>query len=98
MHARTAFWPFITNNHDVTGFDLAAKNTVDRIFLTFIHHGRTTEFEDTFIHASGFYDAAVNRQVAFEYGKATILTECVRFIANTPLLAIVIERIPTAIL
>lgn len=29
-----------------------------------------------------------DRQVAFEYGKATILTECVRFIANTPLLAI----------
>jgi hypothetical protein len=98
LHAGAAARPFVADDDDIAGLDLVGQDRLDAGVLAFEHPGRAGEFQDRFIDARGLHDTAVERQVAFQHGKATILGKRILGRADDTLLPVEIEFVPAAIL
>ena len=98
LHAGAAFRAFVTDHHHIASDNFAAENRFYRVVLAFVHFRRTGEFEDAVIDARGFNDAAVFCEITVEHRQAAVFAVGVFQRADTAVCAIVIERIPTAIL
>ena len=98
LHPRTAFRAFIANYYHISGDNFAAENRFYRIVLAFVHFRRAGEFEDAVIDARGFNDAAVFCEITVEHRQAAVFAVGVFQRADTAIGAIVVQRIPTAIL
>src|SRR3546814_3837500 len=92
LHTRTATRPFVADDHDVAGLHLAAENRLDRRILAFQHDGGTGEFQNAFVDAHSFDDAAALGEIAVQHRKAAVLAVGVGFAADAALFTIGVER------
>ena len=70
-HSRTAFWSFITDDYNVSGYDLAAFDRCDRIFFAVKDSCRSFVYHHFFYDCGTFYDTAVRSDISFEDCKST---------------------------
>lgn len=92
------FWPFVTDNHNITRDHLTTQNGFHSVILRFVHFGRATEHQTTFIHTGSFYDTVFFRDVAVQHRQTAILAVGVLTRTDTALFTIGIQRLPAAIL
>ena len=91
LHARPALWPFIADDDDITLFDLVRQDRLNRGVLAFEHPRGAGEFQDRFIHASGFHDAAIGGDVALQNSQTAILGKRVFGRADDALFAVKVQ-------
>src|SRR3546814_4130285 len=56
-----------------SGHDLVAQDAFDRVVLAFEHARAAGKDPLRFVHARGFHDAALGRQVAVQHGQPAVL-------------------------
>src|SRR3569832_385089 len=98
LHARPAARSLIADDDDVAGLDLVAEDRLDGSALALEDAGRTGELQDRLVDAGGLHDAAVERQVALQHGKAAVLRERRLGRADDARFTVRVELVPAAVL
>ena len=72
LHAGTALGPFVADHHDIAGMDLVAQDGFHCLVLAFQNARGTGEHQTRRIHAGGFDDGTVFRDISVEHRQAAI--------------------------
>ena len=91
MHARSALWTFVGDNHHVAGFNLVVKDAFNGVVLAFEYFGFAGEVEYAFVDAGSLHHAAVVSDVAVEHCQTTVFHIGVFEIANAAFGAVGVE-------
>src|SRR5690606_31122015 len=98
LHAGAALGAFVADDDDIASLDLVVEDVVYSLILRFGDMGVAFENQDAVVHACGFDDAAVERDVAGEDGQAAFGGEGVLKRADAAFGAVEVEAGPAGVL
>src|SRR5205823_4079243 len=98
LHAGAATRSLVADDDDVAGLDLVGEDRLDAGVLAFKYPRRPGEFQDRLVDARRLHDAAVERQIALQHGKAAIFREWRLRRTDDTRFTVRIEFVPAAIL
>ena len=73
LHARPAARAFVSNHHDVAGFDLAFEDSRSGGFFALEDHCRAAELMHVRVHSAGFQHGTVGSKIPKQYGQTALL-------------------------
>ena len=82
----------MSNDNNVTGLNLVAKNGIDSLILRTVHLCRAAKPEYAFVNAGSLHNTAVLRYVSTQHGKTAVGNIGMFKITYTPVGAVCIQR------
>ena len=79
-HSGAALWAFVSNNHNITGFDFTLQDRRHGILFAFEHACRS--FEPQVLHSCNLHDGTFRSEIPFQYANRARLVDRLRYRTN----------------